>query len=281
MPSTTESLLAFVDEIKNRGRVCVSSGDLRSADALYGRGIDALLHLESSSGIGMGGTTSADLAILRSNRSLVRLRMGMSSEALDDARQASEDDPTYVKAHWRMGQAAMAIGDTSGALVSFEKALVLEPNNKALRKEVDMARERLAKEEESMDMAAASAAVEYDDVGGAKVDAKSTTIEEPKQRPENQQPTSSSSKEQVVVDDSEFTKSDHVRGYKIRSDGKKTSFFDREISDDARKLIGDIAPKKLDAGGIVDGGGGGNVGSGPMPVATEGTSAWNKAGEYI
>jgi hypothetical protein len=63
----------------------------------------------------------------------------------------------------------------------------------------------------------------------------------------------------------------------MRSDGTKTSFFDREISNDARRLIGDIAPKKLVDGGS-DGGCGGE-GSGPMPMTTEGTSAWNKAGE--
>ena len=79
----------------------------------------------------------------------------------------------------------------------------------------------------------------------------------------------------VAVDESSFTKSDHVRGYKIRSDGTKTSFFDREISDDARRLIGDIAPKKIDG---VDRGGGGA----PAPTAAvaEGASAWNKAGTW-
>ncbi|KAL7527962.1 hypothetical protein ACHAXR_007956, partial [Thalassiosira sp. AJA248-18] len=81
------------------------------------------------------------------------------------------------------------------------------------------------------------------------------------------------------TDDSLFTKSDHVRGYKIRSDGKKTSYFHREISDDAKKLIGDIAPKKLDSGGN-------NDDFAPKPIGAAaageggGTSAWNKAGTW-
>ena len=74
--------------------------------------------------------------------------MGRSSEAFDDARLATIDDLLYVKAHWRMGQAVMANGDVTGALLSFERAMNLEPNNGALRKEIEMARARMAREEE-------------------------------------------------------------------------------------------------------------------------------------
>jgi hypothetical protein len=86
------------------------------------------------------------------------------------------------------------------------------------------------------------------------------------------------STETVTTNSSLFTKSDHVRGYKIRSDGSKTSYFDREISEDAKKLIGDIAPKKLEVGAA-------SSSSAPMMVennggSNEGTSAWNKAGKF-
>jgi hypothetical protein len=308
----------LIEEIKRRGRMCVSSGDLRSADALYGKGIDVLLLRSSSSsssvgdGDGDGGAATttttttaattaattaraADLAMLRSNRSLVRLRMGRSAEALEDATLACADDPTYVKAHWRRGQAASRCGDADEALDAFERALMLEPDNGALRKEVDVARERKAREEEELTMAAsvaASAAAEEGGGGGGDAETKddgrggtgdATTTAPPKQQQRRQDPTppssSSTSKEEeqqaVAVDESSFTKSDHLRGYKIRSDGTKTSFFDREISDDARRLIGDIAPKKLDG---VDRGGGGA----PAPTAAvaEGASAWNKAGTW-
>jgi len=76
----------------------------------------------------------------------------------------------------------------------------------------------------------------------------------------------------VKETEGKFSQSDHVRGYKIRADGSKTSFFDREISEDAKQLIGDIAPKKLDPAG----------GSAPnrAPTAAEGTSAWNTAGTW-
>ncbi|KAL3808114.1 hypothetical protein ACHAXA_001020 [Cyclostephanos tholiformis] len=304
MPDTADSLRAYIDEIKNRGRLCVSSGDLRSADALYGRGIDVLLSSplpptppndDGGDGASLASMKKKDLAILRSNRSLVRLQMGMAAEALVDATRASEDDPTYVKAHWRMGQAASACGNSNEALASFEKALSLEPNNRALRREVETTRERVTREEEERMKSDAAVSVKNEDAMGSRVitDVTSdgpigemtggtTTSTERGQTHPRQSTTSMSSStgDVVVVDESEFTKSDHVRGYKIRSDGKKTSFFDREISDDARRLIGDIAPKKLEdnVGGIINGNnnGGGDVGGGIMG----GTSAWNKAGTW-
>lgn len=40
---------------------------------------------------------------------------------------------------------------------------------------------------------------------------------------------------------------DKVRGYKLTSDGRKTSFFNNELTDEAKALIGDIAPKPINA----------------------------------
>ena len=36
-----------------------------------------------------------------------------------------------------------------------------------------------------------------------------------------------------------------MRGYKITADGRKTTFFNNDLDDEARALIGDIAPKKV------------------------------------
>jgi hypothetical protein len=88
----------------------------------------------------------------------------------------------------------------------------------------------------------------------------------------NEGSTATMEVEEENGDNDLFTKSDHVRGYKIRSDGKKTSYFHREIDDETKKLIGDIAPKVLSSTSAVD------------SIATqqqqEGTSAWNKAGTW-
>ena len=46
-------------------------------------------------------------------------------------------------------------------------------------------------------------------------------------------------------EDDLFTKSDHVKGYKVVN-GKKTSYFHRELTEEEKNMIGDIAPKRLD-----------------------------------
>lgn len=283
-PDTLSSRNALIEEIKRRGRLCVVNKHYPDADALYGKGIEIL-----SSPID-GGDENADkkdTAILYSNRSLVRMSMGKITEALEDADAAVTNDPTYVKAHWRRGQASNACGNTSEAIIAFEKALELDPTNKALMKEVKSAKEKKEMEEKLLKEAKESAdnddAAADDDDGGSSEkkdvilkDARKETVKKPQTT--SSQSTSQSTSAVKETDPSLFTKSDHVRGYKIRSDGKKTSYFDREIDDEAKKLIGDIAPKKLDA---ASGGGESSNDFAPKPVAVvEGTSAWNKAGKF-
>jgi hypothetical protein len=94
------------------------------------------------------------------------------------------------------------------------------------------------------------------------VSASSTASEAPKL-------TTSTNMDVDHDDEKIFSKSDAVRGYKIVN-GKKTSYFHNELSEEAKNLIGDIAPKKLDV----------------VPMETppssdgNGASAWNKAGTW-
>jgi hypothetical protein len=65
-----------------------------------------------------------------------------------------------------------------------------------------------------------------------------------------------------------------LRGYKITADGRKTTYFNTELTEEAKALIGDIAPKKITptTGTSSDG----DV-SAADAAATAG-SAWNTAG---
>lgn len=288
IPSSPDSRRALVEEIKRRGRVCVMSRNYPDADALYGKGIEVLLASSSPDDDVEGNADKSqnekELAILYANRSLARMQMGKVAESLEDADAAVTRDPSYVKGHWRRGQASAGCGNSEEALRSFENALELEPGNKALKKEVQSARERVERErrsrEEAEEAAAAAKEKEKDEDGDAKIkDAappKATAKKTATTAAKKTEKAESSSAVKDAADGSLFTKSDHVRGYKIRSDGKKTSYFDREIDEDAKRLIGDIAPKKL---------GEENGGSGPRPIdatgaAAEGTSAWNTAGTW-
>lgn len=241
------------------------SKSYHDADLLYGKGIEVLASDADDD------TDKKDLAIFCSNRSLVRMQMGKVAEALDDADAAVAHDPTYVKAHWRRGQASTACGNLDEALVSFRKALELEPTNAALKKEVQNVTAK--KEQEEKLLAEAAAAMGSEDAAdcgnAAKEEAAKKAVKSTKKTEVNA--SKPSSKTTTVKETSgDFSKSDHVRGYKIRSDGKKTSYFDREIDENAKKLIGDIAPKKLEG-----------QDSAHKPVAAaEGTSAWNTAGTW-
>lgn len=74
--------------------------------------------------------------------------------------------------------------------------------------------------------------------------------------------TSSSSSKEVVVDESDLSASE-MRGYK-----NGLPYFHRELSENEQKLIGDIAPKKVEVAPEV-----------VKPVVHEG-SAWNAAGTF-
>lgn len=251
------------------------------ADAIYGKGIEVLSSVITNNKEGNEDEVhncEKDISIFFSNRSLVRMQMGKIAEALEDADEAVRYDPAYVKAHWRRGQAANACGNTSMALESFEKALELDPTNKALTKEVESVKKK--KEEEEKLLAEGGGVDEKENNVSKMEEVPKTTNDalkdaEKKDAALSKKQTSASSAVKESGD-SLFTASDHVRGYKIRSDGKKTSYFDREISEEAKAMIGDIAPKKLDASG------GGVVDDAPKKLAAveQGTSAWNKAGTW-
>lgn len=69
-----------------------------------------------------------------------------------------------------------------------------------------------------------------------------------------------------------------MKGYKTNSKGQKTTYFNRELTENEKKLIGDITPKKIDGSAATAP----LACSSPRPVASSpssGGSAWNKAGE--
>ena len=64
-----------------------------------------------------------------------------------------------------------------------------------------------------------------------------------------------------------------MKGYKKTADGRTTTYFNNDLSEEAKALIGDIAPKKLEppAAAAVPG---------AEAVGGNAASAWNKAGTW-
>jgi tetratricopeptide (TPR) repeat protein len=105
--------------------------------------------------------------------------------------------------------------------------------------------------------------------------------EQEKEKKEMQKKARAKASQTVIDDESdeELTESElaMLRGYKKTSDGRTTSYFTRELSEQEKKILGDTAPQKLDA----------VPADGPAVISpslsAEGrgiASAWNQAGTW-
>ena len=87
----------------------------------------------------------------------------------------------------------------------------------------------------------------------------------PKKEKKSSSSTSTSSSPKPIRSSS--SENSELRGYKKTSDGKTTSYFHRELSDQEKQLLGDMNPKKLD----------------PIQASSssgKAGSAWNAAGTW-
>ena len=66
-----------------------------------------------------------------------------------------------------------------------------------------------------------------------------------------------------------------LRGYKLNAEGRKTSYFNHDLDEEAKALIGDITPQKIDTSAYS---GGSSAAAGGTSAA--GASAWNAAGTW-
>lgn len=245
-PQDDAAKARLLEECKDRAKRAIQAQVWPDAIALYKKALDCT-------------SEEGQKAILHSNLSLVQGKMNQWDEALRSAQAAVDMDSTYVKGWWRLGQSQVSVGKVREAVTTLEKALSLDPSNKALIKELSKVQKQ-ASETPKPEPSKTSATKTTSTI-------KTTTTTTSARKTSSE--TSSSTSEPMDIDEEgNFTKSDHVKGYKIVN-GKKTSYFHNELSEDAKKLIGDIAPQKLE--------------SVPVQESTskeKGKSAWNKAGTW-
>jgi len=98
------------------------------ANQMFGAGdfvgaAEAYTHALSVLGMGEGADEHrrADAARFLANRAACRLKLQQASQALADAKQAVEMDPTYDKAHFRLAHALQGVGRRSEAHESMKK----------------------------------------------------------------------------------------------------------------------------------------------------------------
>jgi len=260
IPDTADAKARLVEECKTRAKNCVSTKHWMDAKLLY----------EKASSV------VPDDAALCSNTSLCLYSMGDFVGARDAAQKAVSLDEQYVKGYWRLAQALVQLKEYKAAVQAHETALKYDASNKAIQKELTKC-QALAEEQQAADERKKKEDAEAAEEEEKKSEAMAV---DPPIVTKTTRPSSSSTTTTATAtatsttpmdvddeDDAGFTKSDHVKGYKIVN-GKKTSFFHNELDEKTKELIGDIAPKRLE------------VAPPPLAVPAGSGSAWNKAGTW-
>lgn len=122
------------DELKEEGNKCVKAGNFT----------EAILHYTHAIKL------SPNDAILFSNRSLAFLKMQQYYYANEDADSAIALNPTWAKGYFRKAEVHMSVGQYDTALLSYGKALQLQPQDmgiiQAARKAADLSNQDIEKE---------------------------------------------------------------------------------------------------------------------------------------
>jgi tetratricopeptide (TPR) repeat protein len=261
-PVNNEQREKLIEEIKNRAKSCVSSRNYPEAVRLYGKAIELTVD------------DNAALSILHANRSMVQLNMSKAADALIDADEAVKLDPSYLKGYYRQAMAAAALSDYALAKKALTTGLALKPDDKELQAQLLKVEQKLQSPTESSTSASVPSATKRVTVshGGASPVPPTPPTAAPAATKPPAQPISRPTSSSVPVSGEEEDESElerlNVRGYKKTADGRTTTFFNHDLDEETKKLIGSIAPKKLEVQGEV------------ITTGTIAGSAWNAAGTY-
>jgi hypothetical protein len=205
---------------------------------------------------------------------MCHLNMGDKEASKHDADQAISLDSSYVKGYYRKAVALIALEEYTTAKYTLLMGLELKAGDKDLETQlakVEKAIKDGAKSKPSSSKPAAPASTSVPSkatpaparreseskVSESKVSSESKTAAETK--------SSSESKESKSQEDEDLANI-NMRGYKTTSDGRTTSYFNTELDEQAKQLIGDIAPKKIEKAVEF--------------TTAEGAAAWNAAGTF-
>jgi len=252
-----ESVSRLVEELKSRGRELVRVGNFKEGVRLYSKAIEVLTSSASS--------VSEEKAIVFGNRSMCYLNMGEVGLSLEDANKSLEFNSNYVKAYYRKAMAQSRMKDFIGAKATLSKGLLLKSDDKELQQQLTIVQQQLT---------SSSSSTTSSKPLKPSTTTTTTTAPSSSSRTSKSQPTSAKDDNNTNNnnnnddDDDEDNDNKNLRGYKTTKSGTITTFFNNELDEETKKLIGDIAPKKID-----------------VPTATTTTttttgSVWNSAGTY-
>jgi len=246
----------------NQNRRIFAAGNLPEAELLYDKAI----------------AIKPD-AVLFANRAAVHLGLNLTDSALADASKAIDLDPKYSKAYYRKGQAYNARKEYEAAVEAFEKGMELDPSNSTFRDcaiKAKAAAAKLAEEAAKTPSPPPPPVTTTTTTTTTTISSDSSAApavpvsKKKKLKKKDGEAAGGSGEEDEDGEEEVAPKAEAMRGYKVLEDGRKTTYFNNTLSEEAKRLIGDIAPKKIEV--LAEGGGGGGEG-------TAG-SAWNYAGTF-
>lgn len=198
------------------------------------------------------------------------LSVGNASSALADAEEAEKLDNSYLKVYYRKAAALKALGRYSEAKSAISKGLGFKADDKDMKAllekiEADIASHGSVKSSSTSTVPAARTTVSTSSSSsGSTATSKSAPVVA------KSSSTASAAANDDDDDDEDEVALGNVRGYKKTADGRTTTFFNNELDETAKRLIGDIAPKKLEA----------ELKAPESAALANGSSVWNSAGTY-
>ena len=256
-PEGVEATTELVAELKKRGNAAFKNKSFLEAETLY------------TAAIKWNPNTTA----LYSNRCAARVEMAKFTDALEDGEKCVELKPDWSKSHFRVGQALAGLDRTDEALSAFRRVLNVSPADKAAKKEISRLKDIVEKR--------ATLAKEKSE----KEESKKKVVK----KTANDDADDDDDDEELVVEDvtskPKKASTESMKGYKILADGRKTSYFHREISaEEKAKLATHAQPKAIDASQAkalhaanVDESGGGSAWNAKGTFEERDTTKWTKA----
>jgi tetratricopeptide (TPR) repeat protein len=253
-PDTEGEKISLIEELKQRGNAAFKRGAMDEAEILFGKAIEH-----------DGNKT----ATLLGNRAAARIAMKKYDLALEDAEAAVKADEKWAKGWFRKGQALSGLGDFQQAKLAFEKTIELDPNNKDGLKQVEEMMNKVKEQQTSSNNNTKSATTQPSST--------TTTIKTP-----TPTTTTATTNKSDGSDEDDDPTGESMRGYKTLADGRKTTFFHREIPlEEKQRLAAANVPKPINGNGT-----GSNTTTAPQLISNSNSnnkkdgSVWNAAGTF-
>lgn len=127
-PDASPEAKAAAEKLKTEGNMAMNKGLFNDAIALYTRAI----------------SHDAKNAVYYCNRAAAHSKLRNHQQAIVDCKVAIEIDPTYSKAHGRLGLAFCGLDDYPNALLHYKRAVDLEPTNDGYKQNYELARSKVS-----------------------------------------------------------------------------------------------------------------------------------------